>query len=290
MTPMRVYRFEEIDDALDLVPLAARRALDAARIKLSLDSWRASPRITRRAITALGSTPRVDTEAVHAAIADAHLQWLPLHPSDEPAIDSVPQDLAHVVTLAAWAALEPVDRYALWKVAVGKHPEAVLPRACAEIVPLSTHVDEKGNARMVDVGDKQVTERRAIATGYVSMQPATVARLRAGDVAKGDVLATARIAAIQGAKRTSELIPLCHLIALTKVSVELSIDEGGVAIEATAEARDRTGVEMEALTAASVAALTIYDMLKAIDRGMRITVELAEKSGGKTGVWKRAGS
>ena len=119
------------------------------------------------------------------------------------------------------------------------------------------------------------------------MQAATAARLRAGDVAKGDVLGTARIAGIQGAKRTSELIPLCHAVALTRVTVNFVVEEDGVAILATADALDRTGVEMEALTAASVAALTVYDMLKSVDRGMRLTVELAEKSGGKSGTWVR---
>ena len=203
-------------------------------------------------------------------------------------MESVPEELAKGVTASAWRALSPLDRYALWKVSRGKHPEAVLPRACEEIVPLSTHVDARGQARMVDVGAKDVTARRALARARVAMEPATIARLRAGDVAKGDVLAIARIAAIQAAKRTSELIPLCHAIALTRVVVDHdSPSDDGVDIEATADARDRTGVEMEALTAASVAALTVYDMLKSIDRGMRITIELAAKSGGKTGEWTR---
>ncbi|MGO8999584.1 MAG: cyclic pyranopterin monophosphate synthase MoaC [Polyangiaceae bacterium] len=155
------------------------------------------------------------------------------------------------------------------------------------MVPLSTHLNERGEARMVDVGAKAVTPRRAVARARVAMQAATAARLRAGDVAKGDVLGTARIAGIQGAKRTSELIPLCHAVALTRVTVDFVVEEDGVAILATADALDRTGVEMEALTAASVAALTVYDMLKSVDRGMRLTVELAEKSGGKSGTWVR---
>ncbi|HEY2514145.1 MAG TPA: cyclic pyranopterin monophosphate synthase MoaC [Polyangiaceae bacterium] len=155
------------------------------------------------------------------------------------------------------------------------------------MAPLSTHLDARGQAHMVDVGAKEVTARRAVARGRVAMEAATLARLRAGDVAKGDVLATARIAGIQAAKRTSELIPLCHAIALSRVTVDFAFDEGGVVIEAAAEARDRTGVEMEALTAASVAALTVYDMLKSVDRGMRIAVELVSKSGGKTGEWTR---
>jgi cyclic pyranopterin phosphate synthase len=139
--------------------------------------------------------------------------------------------------------------------------------------PLSTHIDARGHAHMVDVGAKDVTSRRAVARARVVMKAATVARLRAGDVAKGDVLATARIAGIQASKRTSELIPLCHAIALTRVAIDLTIVDDGV--------------EMEAMTAASVAALTVYDMLKSVDRGMRIAVELAAKSGGKSGPWTR---
>jgi cyclic pyranopterin phosphate synthase len=290
----RIYRFEAIDDALDLVPLAARRALDAAAIKISLEVWRQSPLALRQAITALGAQARVDSAAVQAALAKANMATTVVPPLEEPSSTSVPPELGASVSAPAWAALSPLDRYALWKVARGKHPEAVLPRACEEIAPLSTHVGARGEAHMVDVGGKAITLRRAVARAHVSMEPATAARLRGGDVAKGDVLATARIAGIQAAKRTSELIPLCHVIALTRVTIELVVDpaaergRGGVSIEAVAEAVDRTGVEMEALTAASVAALTVYDMLKSVDRGMQITVELAEKRGGKTGVWRRA--
>ncbi len=141
---------------------------------------------------------------------------------------------------------------------------------------------------MVDVGSKEITARSATATAFVRMAPSTVLLLREEKTPKGDVLATARIAAIQAAKRTPDLIPLCHQIALTKVNVELSVTDQGVAISVTAKALDRTGVEMEALTAASVAALTIIDMLKAVDRGMVIEqVALQEKLGGKTGEWKR---
>lgn len=148
-----------------------------------------------------------------------------------------------------------------------------------------THLDAKGHARMVDVGAKDTTARRAVAQARVRMAKATFARLSAGDTPKGDVLATARIAGIQAAKRTSELIPLCHAIALTKVVVDIELARGEARITATAEARDRTGVEMEALVAASTAALTLYDMLKAIDRGISFEVGLVSKSGGKSGDW-----
>ena len=152
-----------------------------------------------------------------------------------------------------------------------------------------THLDARGQARMVDVGDKAVTTRTAIARGVVRMLPATLRALRSGTTPKGDVLAVARVAGIQAAKRTSELIPMCHQIALSKVEVDLTPrGRDRVDIEARVRAHDRTGVEMEALTAASVSALTLYDMLKAIDRGMVIEeLALYEKSGGARGDYRR---
>jgi cyclic pyranopterin phosphate synthase len=154
-----------------------------------------------------------------------------------------------------------------------------------------THFDDAGQAHMVDVGDKPESARVAVAAGAVEMRRETVDAIGAGIVGKGDVLAVARIAAIAGLKHTSELIPLCHPVRVTGVEVALRpVSEGQprVEIQATVRAFDRTGVEMEALTAVSVAALTIYDMCKAIDRGMRIVdVRLLEKSGGRSGAWKR---
>ena len=141
---------------------------------------------------------------------------------------------------------------------------------------------------MVDVGDKLQTKRRAVASGMITMLPSTLKLIQAGDAKKGDVLGVARIAAIQGSKRTSDLIPLCHPIALTKVSITFDIDEKNTAItcSATAETTGQTGVEMEALTAVSVGLLTIYDMCKAADRGMIISnIKLLEKHGGKSGYW-----
>jgi cyclic pyranopterin phosphate synthase len=151
-----------------------------------------------------------------------------------------------------------------------------------------THLDSEGQARMVDVGEKPTTERRAMARAIVRVSAATATAVRSGDAPKGDVLGTARIAGIQAAKRTSDLIPLCHPLALTYVGVEAEI--GADAITLTAEARTTgpTGVEMEALTAASVAALTVYDMVKGIERGAAIeSVLLLEKSGGRSGEWRR---
>lgn len=148
-----------------------------------------------------------------------------------------------------------------------------------------THFDAQGQAHMVDVGGKAETRRTAVAEGWIRMQPATLARIREGSAAKGDVLGVARLAAIMAAKRTSDLIPLCHPIALSRVAAEFTLDESGsrVRCEVTAECTGRTGVEMEALTAVQVGLLTIYDMCKAVDRGMVMEgVRLLEKRGGKS--------
>jgi cyclic pyranopterin phosphate synthase len=152
-----------------------------------------------------------------------------------------------------------------------------------------THFDETGRAHMVDVGAKEITSRRAVASGFVRMQPETIALIREGRAAKGDVLAVAQVAGIMAAKKTSELIPMCHPLMLTKVSIAFAIDENGIGIEATVETRGQTGVEMEALTAVSGAALTMYDMVKAVDRGMTIeSIQLQEKEGGQSGHWTRS--
>lgn len=145
-----------------------------------------------------------------------------------------------------------------------------------------THLDAKGRARMVDVGDKDVTERVARAEAIVTMKKTTRAMATSGRAKKGDVLAAARIAGIQAGKRTPEWIPLCHHVALSSIVVDIEGTARGLRIETTARAKDRTGVEMEALVAASAAALTIYDMLKSVDRGMTIAVRLLEKRGGKS--------
>jgi cyclic pyranopterin phosphate synthase len=151
-----------------------------------------------------------------------------------------------------------------------------------------THFDARGAARMVDVADKPETRRVAVAAGRIRMLPATLALVESGTAKKGDVLGVARVAAIQAAKRTSELIPLCHLVPLTSVAVEFTVDAAGHAIEchATVECTARTGVEMEALTAVQVGLLTIYDMCKAVDRGMTMeAIRVVEKRGGKSGTY-----
>ena len=167
------------------------------------------------------------------------------------------------------------------------------PASHAPVAPHSplTHFDAEGRAHMVDVAAKPETHRVAVARGIITMKPATLALIEAGHVKKGDVLGIARIAAIQGAKRTSDLIPLCHPLALTRVAVEFTVDQArnAVVCTATVETVGRTGVEMEALTAVQIGLLTIYDMCKATDRGMCIEgVRLDEKRGGKSGDWKFA--
>ena len=155
-----------------------------------------------------------------------------------------------------------------------------------------SHLNERGEAHMVDVSDKDVTSRTAIAEGFVSMKPETLALIESGTAKKGDVLATARIAGIMAAKKTHELIPLCHPLAITKATVDFTTSQTppGIHITALVRVTGQTGVEMEALTAASVAALTIYDMLKAADKGMVISnVRLLEKTGGRSGTYRAEG-
>lgn len=291
---MRLYAFEELDDRLELMPLAARRAADAAGLKPSLAAWRSLSVEDRAAVARAGSALAVDVAAVDAVLSRARPEPGRMAPvADPPASEPPPAVRAafepeRPLANAVWSALSPLDRYALAKVAAKGDP-ARLAAAYAEIVGRSaevTHVDATGQARMVGISEKPVTARRAVAESRVLMSPEAFARLERADTPKGDVLGTARLAGIMGAKRTSDLIPLCHPIALTRVDVRLELvhAEHAVAITAAVEAFDRTGVEMEALTAASTAALTVYDMLKAFDRGMSIgPTRLREKSGGRSG-------
>jgi cyclic pyranopterin monophosphate synthase len=150
-----------------------------------------------------------------------------------------------------------------------------------------SHINERGEAHMVDVSDKDVTARYATARGRVMAKPETIALITSGSAKKGDVLATARIAGIMASKKTSDLIPLCHPLTISKVTVEFKLADAHIDIEATVKVEGKTGVEMEALTACSVACLTIYDMLKAVDRAMTITnIRLVEKTGGKSGTYR----
>ena len=150
-----------------------------------------------------------------------------------------------------------------------------------------THIDQGGAARMVDVSPKPATERVAVAAGFVRMSPATLELVLSGNAKKGDVLGAARIAGIMAAKKTHELIPLCHLLAISKAEVEITPEAGGLAVHATVKVTGQTGVEMEALTAVSVACLTVYDMIKAVERGVTIeAIRLVEKRGGKSGPYR----
>ena len=293
---MKLYSFDGVDTALELLPLAARRALDATGLKVSLEVWRTLPLEARRALVEAGSAASVDTQRVSTLLpAD---QITRIDASTEPAASSLPEALlsafgsSRPISAALWQALSPLDRYALEKVASRGNPER-LRAAYLEIVghsALSTHLGPAGGARMVDVSQKVASHRHAVAETRVTMNADAFARVKGASVPKGDVLGTARLAGIMAAKRTAELIPLCHPLSLTKVEVALDLDEASnaIAVRATVEAFDRTGVEMEALTAVSVAALTIYDMLKGIDRGMEIgPTRLVAKSGGRTGDFTR---
>jgi cyclic pyranopterin phosphate synthase len=295
---VKLYDFDGVDARLELVPLAARRTLDRAGLRLSLDGWRSLSLDARRVITEAGSGPIVNLTPAMQAVQKAHPPPERIDPIDDPRADHVP---AHVneafgegrtLPVAVWSTLSPLDRYALAKVAAsGK--AARIDAAYHELIghsAVSTHLAPQGGVRMVDVAQKDATLRRAVATSRISMNRDALSRLVRSEAPKGDVLSTARLAGIMAAKRTAELVPLCHDIALTYVGVGLEIEEANqtVSITATVEAFDRTGVEMEALVAASVAALTIYDMLKAFDRSMVIgPTQLAYKSGGKSGEFQQ---
>ncbi|HHH30307.1 MAG TPA: cyclic pyranopterin monophosphate synthase MoaC [Polyangiaceae bacterium] len=287
-----VFGFEDIDDALPLLPLAARRALDVAGLKLSLSAWQGLGLEARRALVVAGSGNVVDVAAVREAVTGADPAPSARAADDEARLADPPASLRARLG-EHWPALSPLARFAVAHLEK-RGNSARLEEALAELLPDSpvlTHLDEKGQARMVDVGEKAITHRRAVARGNVIMAPATARLVADGAGPKGDVLAVARVAGIMAAKKTPELIPLCHGIALHRVAVTFDVDTdaGRIAIEAVAEARDRTGVEMEAMVAASVAALTIYDMLKAVERGIVITeVVLQEKSGGRSGHYLRA--
>ena len=287
-----VYAVDEADVSLTLVPLAGRRALDRAGRKLSLAGWSSLSGGDRRSLVALGADDDVDVARVHAIVERASPPAKAIEPLAEPGAHRAPAAVVAALGAsrpldpATWASLTPLDRYAFAKIVTRGKLErlAVLYDELAARARRPTHLDEAGEARMVSVAEKQPTHRRAIASARVRMTAATLAAITTGGAPKGDVFGAARIAGIQAAKRTHELIPLCHSVALTRVDVVFDLGVAEVRIRALAEAFDRTGVEMEALVAASTAALTIYDMCKAIDRWMTIgDVQLDEKEGGRSG-------
>jgi molybdenum cofactor biosynthesis protein MoaC len=293
---VKLYSFDGVDATLDLLPLAARRALDVAGLKISLEVWRAMPLEARRTIVNSGGAPTVDAARVEAALAGGPV--MRIERSFDPSVSTIPAELVSAlgskrpISQALWQALSPLDRYALVKVAARGKPDRI-EAAYSEIVghsALSTHLGPAGGARMVDVSQKAASLRHALAESRISMSAEAFARVKTATVPKGDVLGTARLAGIMAAKRTAELIPLCHPLALTKLDLTLELDDAtsAIAVRATVEAFDRTGVEMEALTAVSVAALTVYDMLKGIDRAMEIgPTRLLTKSGGRSGDFTR---
>jgi cyclic pyranopterin phosphate synthase len=288
-----VYAFERIDEALPFMPLAARRALDVLGRKLSLEGWRSLSLEDRRRVVHDGAAEQVDP-ATAAVVDMAFPVAETIRPQPDPDPMSIPRELAAALGEARridgeqWRALRPLDRYALVKCA-SKPDKLVLAHDEIGRVIL-THLTHAGDARMVDVSDKAETARRAIASACVRTTRGVVQAIAAGAMTKGDVLAAARVAGILAAKRTPELVPLCHPVRTTHAAIDFEPDaeRGELRVRATIEAIDRTGVEMEAMVAASVASLTVYDMVKSADRWATIdAVRLDAKSGGKSGVVKR---
>jgi molybdenum cofactor biosynthesis protein MoaC len=288
-----VYAFEDTGYELEFLPLSARRALDAAGKKLGRVGWQSLSSAHRWEIVGAGARDEIDVDRVVKVIARAQPPAVDITPSRESR--SLPDDIvsslgrARSIDEAQWAKLRPIEQYALGHLAA--KPEALATAYDEIVAPQLTHLASDGAARMVDVADKASTRRRAVARALVRMAPKVAIAIEQGKIPKGDVLAVARVAGIQAAKKTPELIPLCHHVALTRVEIAFEIDGAGgtVTIEATVEALDRTGVEMEALVAASTAALALYDMVKSADRWATIEqVALFEKSGGRSGDVRRA--
>jgi cyclic pyranopterin phosphate synthase len=296
-----IYGFEGVDEGLSTLPSAAGRALELAGQELSIEGWRSLSQVDRMALVAAGAIECIDPDLVRSIVARALPSSTATTPRSDPDPAKPPTELVRAlgdsrsISDAKWASLRSLDRYALSNAA--KSSTDRLEEAYREIVQPLSHVGPAGDMRMVGVAAKACTARRAVAGARLRMKRETLTRLVSGNTPKGDVFAAARLAGIQASKRTSDLIPLCHPLAITGTQIELAIEEppgddaASIAVRATVEAFDRTGVEMEALVAASVAALTIYDMLKAIDRWMTITdVGLLEKSGGRSGALRRGES
>lgn len=295
---MKLYDFDGIDERLALMPLAARRALDHAGFKLSLDAWTKLSLDSRRNITRAGSVEVVELGNILQLVRAATPPPDVIEPLFDPSPDEVPPAVTeafgteHPVPLEVWSDLSALERYAMNKVAASEKHARILA-AYKELIghsAVSTHLAPKGGVWMVDISKKEPTQRRAVAETLVSMNREAFERLVKSETPKGDVLGTARLAGIMGAKQASLLVPLCHPVALTHLEVQLDVEAAAhaVRIHAIVEAYDRTGVEMEAMTAASVAALTVYDMLKAFDHSMTIgPTRLLAKSGGRSGEFVR---
>lgn len=294
---MKLYAFDGIDQRLELLPLAARRALDLAGLRLSREGFLSLAHAERVLLTSAGAEYLVDLGRVARLVSPARPEAAREMPSTDPSPYEVPDEVKQTLGPtrplpdAVWAALTPLDRYALAKVCA-KNSEERIGGAYQEIIghsAVSSHVAPGGGVRMVDVSAKPATKRRASAGTSIHLGDVAYKRLVDADVPKGDVLGTARLAAILAAKRTSELIPLCHPVPLTHVEVTFETDDARQSLDITcsAETVAPTGVEMEALVGASIAALTVYDMLKSIDRSLTVgPTRLLEKSGGRSGEFR----
>jgi cyclic pyranopterin phosphate synthase len=293
---VKLYRFDGIDSSLKLVPLAARRALDALGAKLSLEGFQSLTIEAKEALTEAGSLAVVDLQKARAALTGASPPPEPLTPegdlSDRSPPDSVRARLGAARPLSdkMWQSISPLDRYALSKV-TGRHNEERIQGAYDEIVgqsAVSTHVRPAGGVHMVSISEKTVSRRRAKAECWVKMSPDAFERLMRAEAPKGDVLGTARLAGLMAAKRTADLIPLCHPLALEHAEIDFEEypEEKRLRILCSVTVEARTGVEMEAMVGANLAALTVYDMLKSIDRKMELgPTRLLEKSGGRSGTF-----
>ncbi len=289
----RLFSFDASDKELSLLPLCARRALDLSGLKFGLAPYQELNVATRYRLAHLGSQDEVDSAAVRE-IAHLTRQVEAITPVDDPDPHRVPEELKRVLgpdrplSDKVWIGLTPLERYALVKVAQKNKPTRV--EACyQEIIgaqQVSTHLRPQGGVRMVSISQKAETARQAQAESWVTMSSEAYNRLVRSDIPKGDVLGTARLAGIMATKKTADLIPLCHPLALqhAEVDFEHHPQEARLRVLCSVEVYGRTGVEMEAMVGASTAALTIYDMLKSLDRALSIgPTRLIAKSGGRSG-------
>jgi cyclic pyranopterin phosphate synthase len=305
-----VYSFEALLPHLDSPPIAARRALEHAGLRLSVEGWRSLATEERERLTLAGTAEHVDTAEVVSIVRRASPAAADVVRGSDPDATTPPEGVVRALAASRpldaldagrWARLRAIDRYALalaHRGAVARSASSSFAEAAEAILgptepDLSSHLTQAGEVHMVDVARKPQTARRAVASGSILMRRETLERLVSREAPKGVVLATARLAAIMAAKRTHELVPLCHLVALTHVEVALEPrsagTRGAVDVTATVDAFDRTGCEMEAMVAVTTACLTVYDMLKGIDRDMVLTdVKLLEKSGGRSGHYVRS--
>ncbi len=293
---MKLYEFDHIDETLKLIPLAARRALDTIGVKLSLEGFHSLPLDKRVLLVRAGGMDQVDETAARASISQAQPPGAPTPRLNAPPTDNVPEIIIsrlgehRPVPLKVWQDLMPLDRYVLQKVTAKNRTERV-SAAYDEIIgstAISTHLRTQGGVHMVSITKKKVSHRRAIAESWITTTPDAFARLIAATAPKGDVLGTARLAGIMATKKTSDLIPLCHALALSHAEIDFEEDvaRSKIRVLCTVEVEGRTGVEMEAMVGANIAALTIYDMLKSLDRGMSIgPTILLEKTGGRSGTF-----